>query len=180
MDKKRYVILDRDGTIIVEKDYLSDPDQVELIPQAIPAIGLIRELGLGVIVVTNQSGVNRGYFTVDRLSQIHNRMQDLLREEDQIIDRIYYCPHRPDENCECRKPATGLVTRAARELGFKPAESYVVGDNVCDIELGKNISAVTILVETGYGKRVKAERQVKPDYEVSHVGEAAKLIQKVM
>jgi D-glycero-D-manno-heptose 1,7-bisphosphate phosphatase len=149
---RRFVLLDRDGTIIVERHYLSDPEQVVLLPGAAEGIAALNSLGLGVVVATNQSGVGRGYFDAQALQHVHARMLQLLAASGATIEAIYVCPHRPDENCPCRKPRPGLALRAAAEWGFEPQRCWVVGDKPCDIELGQRLGAETFLVRTGYGE----------------------------
>jgi D-glycero-D-manno-heptose 1,7-bisphosphate phosphatase len=149
----QYVILDRDGTIIEERHYLSDPDEVRLLPNASAGLRRMRAAGWGLLVVTNQSAVGRGKFTEARLAEIHARMEALLLAEGVQLDGIYYCPHTPEDRCLCRKPATGLVERAAGGLGFNPAACVVIGDKRCDMDLGHRVGAKTILVRTGYGAR---------------------------
>jgi D-glycero-D-manno-heptose 1,7-bisphosphate phosphatase len=176
---QRYVILDRDGTIIVERNYLSDSDQVELLPGVGAGLARLRAAGFGLVVVTNQSGIGRGYFDLDQLARIHGRMQNLLAAEGAKIDGIYFCPHRPDENCICRKPATELIRRASSELNFNPTESFVIGDNVCDIQLGQRIGATTILVRSGYGAKIEEQIEVLPDYVSDDVASASLIITKL-
>jgi len=140
------------------------------------ALAQLQSSGLGLVVVTNQSGIGRGYFDLNQLTKIHDRLRDLLAAEGVRLDGIYFCPHQPDENCNCRKPATGMIERAAKELDFDPADSFVVGDNVCDIELGQRAGATTILVRTGYGEEVAARRQARPNFVVDDITEASSLI----
>ncbi len=155
---RRYVLLDRDGTVIVERNYLSDPSQVELIPGAAEGLRSLSRMGLGLLIVTNQSGIGRGYFDDARLAEIHGRMCGMLADEGVVLDGIYVCPHTPEEGCDCRKPRTGLISQAAARHGFEPAEAFVIGDKACDIELGQRIGACTLLVRTGYGAQYeKAE-----------------------
>jgi D-glycero-D-manno-heptose 1,7-bisphosphate phosphatase len=151
MTARRFVVLDRDGTLIVERNYLSDPNDVELLSGVGIGLRRMRDLGLGLVIVTNQSGVGRGYFNMARLDQIHKRLTDLLRQEDVVLDGIYCCPHVPEDHCLCRKPQPGLLLRAATEHGFDPRRCVVVGDKPCDIDLGRGVGAFTILVKTGYG-----------------------------
>lgn len=176
MKSKPFVLLDRDGTIIVERHYLSDPAQVELIPGAAQGLWEMQKMGLGLVAITNQSGIGRGYFSLARLTEIHQRMCQLLAVEGVDLDRIYYCPHRPEDNCLCRKPLTGMVQLAAKELGFDPQHSFVIGDKPCDIELGQRVGATTFLVRTGYGAAIAAEGIVTPDYIVNDLEEAANKI----
>ena len=180
MNPRRFVLLDRDGTVIVERHYLSDPAGVELLPGAARGLRRMQELGLGLVVITNQSAIGRGYFDEARLDQIHLRMFELLHQEQVSLDGIYYCPHRPEEHCQCRKPASALPNRAARELGFNSAESLVIGDKECDIELGQRLGATTVLVLTGYGRETEAKKQVQPDFVVADLEEAASRIERLL
>jgi D-glycero-D-manno-heptose 1,7-bisphosphate phosphatase len=160
---KRYVILDRDGTIIEERHYLSDPDEVRLLPNATAGLRRMRDAGWGLLVVTNQSAVGRGMFTEARLAEIHARMEELLLAEGVRLDGIYYCPHMPEHLCRCRKPEPGLIAQAAGQLGFNPVDSVVIGDKRCDIDLGRRIGARTVLVRTGYGVQEEATGTVGAD-----------------
>ncbi len=176
MTRRPFVVLDRDGTLIVHRPYLSHPDQVELIPGAAAALHLLRARGHGLVLVTNQSGVGRGYLDQAQLARIHARVCSLLAIGGAHLDGIYFCPHTPDDGCLCRKPQPGLLQRAAAELGFAPAESIVVGDNACDIELGQRVGATTILVRTGYGAQVAAQGLVQPDHVAADIRQAVGLI----
>ncbi|HEX9124038.1 MAG TPA: HAD family hydrolase [Actinomycetota bacterium] len=149
---RRFVLLDRDGTINQDVEYVMEPSQLELIPGAAGAVRSMRDLGLGIVIVTNQSPVGRGWITPGQLDEIHARLLDLLAEHGGSVDGIYACPHAPDDRCDCRKPATGLVLRAAAEHGFDPRASFVVGDHEGDMRLGRAIGATTILVLTGHGR----------------------------
>jgi D-glycero-D-manno-heptose 1,7-bisphosphate phosphatase len=173
---QRYVLLDRDGTINVERHYLSDPDHFELLPGALEGLKRLYSAGLGLVVVSNQSAVGRGYLDQGRLDAIHQKMTELLRTEGIILSGIYVCPHQPDDHCECRKPEVGLGHRAAGEMGFDPKQSFVIGDKETDIAFGRRLGAKTILVLTGYGKEVEKRRQHGADYVVDDLREAASLI----
>lgn len=173
------VLIDRDGTINVERHYLSDPDQIELFPNTVPGLKLLNELGFSLAVVTNQSAVGRGYFDIAQLDKIHHRLNRLLTDEGVSVDAVYYCPHIPEDGCRCRKPETGMALDASKDLGIGLTNSFVIGDNVCDINLGKNIGAVSILVKTGYGNRVLDEKTAEPDYIVEDLLEAAELIKRL-
>jgi D-glycero-D-manno-heptose 1,7-bisphosphate phosphatase len=180
MRGRRFVVLDRDGTLIVERHYLSDPEQVELLSGAAAGLRRLRKLGLGLVLVTNQSAIGRGFFDGSRLDLIHRRLLDLLEAERVRLDGIYFCPHTPDHGCACRKPEPGMIETAAGELHFDPRLSFVIGDNECDVELGRRVSATTILVRTGYGTKVAAEGKVHPDYVVDDLAEAAQLIERIV
>lgn len=149
---RRYVLLDRDGTINEEIGYVLSPAELRLIPGAAEAIRDLRALGLGVVVVTNQSPVGRGWITEADLAAIHAHLRELLRASGADVDAIEHCPHRPEEDCSCRKPQTGMVDRAVADLGFDPSEAFVVGDHAGDMALGRAIGARTILVRTGHGE----------------------------
>lgn len=158
------VFLDRDGTLNVEIDFLRTPEELELIPGAARAVRKLNELGLPTCVISNQSGVARGYLTEAGLIPIHARLQEELAREGAHIDRIYYCPHHPSEGvapyniaCDCRKPEPGMLLRGARELNIDPAASFVVGDRLGDIQAGRTVGATTILVLTGYGMQGREE-----------------------
>ncbi|HEY1232923.1 MAG TPA: HAD-IIIA family hydrolase [Candidatus Binatia bacterium] len=174
----KFVILDRDGTLIEERSYLSDPAQVALIPGAAAALHKLRQSGYGLVVITNQSGVGRGFFDERRLEEIHRRMQELLAAEGVALDGIYVCPHTPDDGCDCRKPATGLVDRAGCELGFDPHATIVIGDKASDIEMGRLLGAPTFLVRTGYGSEVEADGSAA-DYVVDDLLAAARTIERL-
>lgn len=177
MAARRFVVLDRDGTVIVERHYLADPGEVALIPGVALALRRLQEQGIGLVVLTNQSGVGRGLFTAQRVEAIHQRLRTLLAVEGVQLDGIFYCPHTPDDGCACRKPATGLLERAARQLGFAPQESVVIGDKVCDIELGRRVGATTVLVRTGYGAEHEAACSTLADHLVDDVGAAVPIIE---
>ena len=174
--QRRFVVLDRDGTINFERDYLSSPDQVELLPHACEGLRAMRALGLGLVVVTNQSAVGRGYFDLARLEEIHARLRELLAREGVELDGIFVCPHTPSDGCECRKPLPGLLQRAAAELGFSPRECFVIGDKPCDIDLGKAVGATTVLVRTGYGAEHETAGTAAADFVADDLRAAAQWI----
>jgi D-glycero-D-manno-heptose 1,7-bisphosphate phosphatase len=152
------VFLDRDGTLIEEVGYIERPDQVSLFPWSIEAVRMLNRAGMKVIVVTNQSGVARGYFTEAAVQRVHDRISDLLAAGGAAIDAYYYCPHHPDGTiagyasaCDCRKPARGLVDKAVEALGVDPHRSVTVGDRWLDVALARTIGARGVLVRTGYG-----------------------------
>jgi D-glycero-D-manno-heptose 1,7-bisphosphate phosphatase len=148
----RFAVLDRDGTINVERDHLTDPAEVELIPGSAAAIRRLRDqLGFGVVVVTNQAHVGRGLLPVEGLTAIHARLSELLAAEGARVDAILHCPHTPQDGCSCRKPKTGLVLEAAERFGFDPAATFVVGDHEADVAMGRSVGATTFLVLTGHG-----------------------------
>lgn len=178
--QKRFVLLDRDGTIIAERHYLSDPDEVELIPGAAEALKELQEVGLGLLVVTNQSAMARGFFGKAQLDLIHQRLSALLGAYGVHLDGIYVCPHAPEDDCSCRKPRPGLVEQAIKDLNFDPKLCFVVGDKACDIELGRRVGATTFLVSTGYGAQVASEGSVAPDFVAEDLPEAVKTIRRML
>jgi D-glycero-D-manno-heptose 1,7-bisphosphate phosphatase len=173
---RRFVMLDRDGTLIHERHYLADPDGVELLPGVPEALSTFRELGLGLVVVTNQSGIGRGFFDAPRLDEIHARMNALLAARGVALDGIYVCPHLPADGCACRKPATALITRAAADLDFDPADGFVIGDTAIDMQLGKRVGAATILVLTGYGERDREQAGPAADHVASDLLAAVPIV----
>jgi len=146
------VFLDRDGTVSEEVGYLNHISRFRLLSGAAAAIRKLNQASLPVIVVTNQSGVGRGYFPEQLVRDVHDRMNAELAEAGARLDGVYYCPHASADECECRKPKTGMLERAARELGLDLMKSFVVGDRYGDIELAKCAGARSILVRTGYGE----------------------------
>jgi D-glycero-D-manno-heptose 1,7-bisphosphate phosphatase len=161
--RRRFVLLDRDGTLIIDRHYLADPAGVELLPGTGAALRRLSGLGLGLVIVTNQSGVARGKFSLETVGRVHERLAALLRAEGIELDGIYVCPHGPDEGCACRKPRPGLAYQAADELGFDPAQSFVIGDKPADVELGRAIDAFSILVRTGHGSDGEAQLTAPAD-----------------
>ena len=145
------MFLDRDGTIAEEMGYLNHAERFRMFPCAGPAIRRLNEAGLAVIVVTNQAGVARGYFPESLVQDVNERMQRELRAEGARVDGVYYCPHSSRDGCNCRKPKTGMVERAARELYLDVPCSYVVGDRYSDMELAFLAGCKSIFVRTGYG-----------------------------
>ena len=180
MPSRRFVVLDRDGTIVVERHYLSHPDQLELLPEVGRGLRQLQEMGLGLVLVTNQSAVGRGFIDAARLNEIHQRFRELLARDGVTLEGIYYCPHRPEDRCGCRKPQTGLVDRASREHGFEPRDSFVIGDKMCDLELGHRMGATTLLVRTGYGTQVAQTEQLARDYVVDDLLDAARVIRGLL
>jgi D-glycero-D-manno-heptose 1,7-bisphosphate phosphatase len=180
MRPRRFVLLDRDGTLMVEKHYLSDPEGVELIPGAAAALRRLAQRGLGLAVITNQSGVGRGYFDLVRLAEIHRRLEQLLAREGVRLDGIFFCPHHPDAGCACRKPRTELVERASRLLDFDPSRAFVVGDLPSDVALARALDATSVLVRTGHGARTEADGEAAPDHTVADLPAAAALIEHLL
>jgi len=177
MIENRYIIIDRDGTIIIDKNYLSDPDQIEFETRAIAGLRLMRSFGFRLLIVTNQSGVGRGYFSLEQMNETNSKLIGMLEQNGIKIEGIFSCPHSPDKNCDCRKPNIGLITEAKEKFGFKPGNCIVIGDKAADIKLGKNICAGTILVRTGYGQKTESLDNTTPDVIADNLEAAAYEIQ---
>lgn len=147
----RAVFLDRDGTIIEYVPYLSDPELVRLIPGAGQSLKTLANSGFRLVVITNQSGIQRGLYSESDYEAVNARLAELLREFGVVLDLFVFCPHLPDDRCDCRKPEPGLGFLTAAELGLSLSSSFMIGDNRSDIKFGRAIGATTILVETGLG-----------------------------
>lgn len=170
------VFLDRDGTLIEEKNYLSDPDGVELLPNSAEGLQKMMLLGLKLVVVSNQSGIGRGYFTYKEADAVNARMAELFAMHGVEFDQILYCPHAPEENCRCRKPKIALLEKAALELDIALNRSFVIGDKPCDLSLALNCKATPIAVETGY----PFESLPEGAYKVPDLLHAANLIEQLL
>lgn len=148
----RAVFLDRDGTIAEDVNYCSRAEDFQILPAVPDAIRILNETGFKTVLISNQSGLARGYFTEEILTQIHGKMERELAGYGAKIDAIYYCPHHPDDNCGCRKPKTGMIEQAAIDLDIDLKASYMIGDVQKDIDVGRAMGCRTILVTTGPGK----------------------------
>jgi D-glycero-D-manno-heptose 1,7-bisphosphate phosphatase len=177
---RRFAILDRDGTINEEVGHVLHPAEMRLIPGSAEAIRRLRDVGLGVVVITNQSSIGRGLLTEQRLGDIHDRLRALLADADASIDDIEFCPHTPDDRCSCRKPAVAMVERAARTFGFDPSEAFVVGDHAADMRLGRAVGATTILVLTGHGSKERAAAEPFADHVAPDLLGAAGVIESIL
>ena len=171
-----FVALDRDGTVIEERPYLSDPAQVRLLPNAAAGMRALRDAGLELALVTNQSGVGRGFFGLDTVSRVNERLLALLARERVTVDAIFVCPHRPEERCACRKPGTEMLEQAARTFGTASAQAFVIGDKLCDIEMGRRAGATTLLVRSGWGQETVAQPQARPHNVAADLLDASQMI----
>jgi histidinol-phosphate phosphatase family protein len=151
------VFLDRDGTLIVERGYLSDPDGVELLPGVAAALRQLHAAGVAIVVVSNQAGVGRGLFPVERAWATMARLRRLLRAEGVELDAVRFCPHRPDEGCRCRKPGTGMLEDASEALHLSPVGSVMAGDRWLDAAAGRAAGGMGVLLRTGYGREEEAK-----------------------
>jgi len=186
------VFLDRDGTINEEVGYLDQIEKLKIFPNAYGAIRLINDSGMKAVVVSNQAGVARGFFTEEFVVSINDLMQSDLNKQGAKIDKFYYCPHHPEEgkgiylrNCDCRKPAPGMLLQAAAELNIDLARSYLIGDRFLDVETARKAGAKGILVKTGYGESLlqddgpdTATPDNKPDFIAADILDAVHWILK--
>ena len=177
----RAIFLDRDGTVNTEVDYLSSVKDLRLIRNTAKAIRFLNQNKIKVIIVTNQSGISRGLFSIDDLENVHNELKRRLHRKGAYIDAIYYCPHHPDDGCLCRKPKDRMFKLAAKDFDLKLNKCYIIGDKLTDIKAAHNISAKGILVRTGYGKSEQnklKEADVMPEHIAEDLYEAVKWIIK--
>ncbi|SRR5665213_1572283 len=185
--KRPAVFFDRDGTLITDVGYLNNSSQIKLFAQTAGALKNLRNAGFYLFVVTNQSGVARGYFSETRVKKVHQMLQRMLKAQGAKIDAFFYCPHYPQgkvksfsKKCDCRKPSTGMVKQALKRYSIDLKKSYVVGDKLDDVLLAQNAKvAAGLLVRTGNGR--KSEREFKKlklekSTVVSNLTQAAKWI----
>jgi D-glycero-D-manno-heptose 1,7-bisphosphate phosphatase len=187
MKKRPAVFLDRDGTLMVNIDYIHQPEKVKLFAKTIDSLKKLRKAGFYLIVVTNQSGAARGYFKISDIHAVNRHLQSRLKAQGAYLDAFFYCPHHVKgvvkslaKECDCRKPRTGMVKQALKKFPIDLAKSYVVGDNLGDVELAKNAKmAAGILVRTGHGRKAQHELKrlkMKNKHVVTGIAQAAKWI----
>ncbi|MBK6687241.1 MAG: HAD family hydrolase [Deltaproteobacteria bacterium] len=134
----RVVFLDRDGTMIHDPGYLGDPAAVQLLPGVVPGLSRFTAAGFGLVVISNQSGVGRGLISIDQLEAVHRRLEEVLLAEGLVLSGAWYCTHRPEAGCDCRKPRPGLLLRAARCLGLSLGDCWMIGDRPSDADAGRS------------------------------------------
>ena len=161
MDKKKpYVFIDRDDTLKYDVPYLNVPEKVRLTPGAGRTLARLRAKGFGIIVISNQSGIGRGKITLEQLEAVNARMKELLAQDGGVLDDIFFCPHTPDDNCDCRKPRTGMLEQACAKYEVDLQRSAMVGDSQADIDMGKAFHLKTVQIRlAGLNKP-----DVKADY----------------
>jgi D,D-heptose 1,7-bisphosphate phosphatase len=176
-EQSRAVFLDRDGTVIVEKDYLADPALIQFVDGAFDALRLLRDNGYKLVIVTNQSGIARGLYRLEDYRAVEARMEEVLAEKGIVLDGVFFCPHHPDYTgpCECRKPGIGMYRDAERNLGINLANSVYVGDRLKDVLPALELGGRAILVRTGYGA-VEAARAPARVEVAANLPEAADMI----
>lgn len=154
---EKLVILDRDGTINIDSDqYIKNTDEWVPLPRALNAIARLTQAGYQVVVVTNQSGIGRGYFDMNMLNAMHEKMRRLLQAEGGRVDAIFYCPHAPEDGCACRKPKAGLFDEVSQRFKMNLAGVPAVGDSLRDLQAAEQAGALPILVRTGKGEKTEA------------------------
>lgn len=168
------VFFDRDGTLNHDSSYLKSPDELVLFPDVVSAVKQCNDAGMRVIVVTNQSGLARGYFSQEDLDAIHQKFRDLLREGGAWIDDIFVCPHHPDDGCRCRKPNPGMIEQAQVRYPIDVAKSYVVGDKAIDVGLAAKMQIKGLLVATGPSYAEELQKIQTDQLPVAYVGESLK------
>lgn len=162
---RRAVFTDRDGTLNPDLHYLSDPERIEILPGVIQGIARLREHGYLVLCVTNQSGIGRGFFTPARLEEIHWRIAARLEAAGAPLDGFYYCPHRPEDRCACRKPGVALFLQAAQQHGLDLASCAIIGDRVLDMEVGRTLGMVSAFVpERGLESNAREELRLRGSF----------------
>jgi histidinol-phosphate phosphatase family protein len=180
--RSKVAFIDRDGTIIEDKVFLGNPDEIEFFPGAIEAVKILRKSRYKIVVISNQSGIGRRILTKEMVKEVNDCLLQRLKEKDAPVDALYFCPHHPDDNCDCRKPKTGMIKKAVTELKLDLKNAVVIGDHLCDIELGKNIGAKTVLVLTGHGKKELDQLKntgVKPDFIAKDLLDAANWVKNL-
>src|SRR6266699_4763586 len=174
---RRAVFLDRDGTIIEEKEYLRDPDQVAIFPGAKEALKRLQDAGFKLFIVTNQSGVGRGYFTMADVNRVNERLVELLAHDGVRFEKIYIAPEAPEQPSRGRKPSPQFLFDARDEFQIDLSQSYMIGDKLIDLECGWNAGVKkSILVRTGYGAKLTASHLIARAVVVNDLGEAADYI----
>jgi D-glycero-D-manno-heptose 1,7-bisphosphate phosphatase len=171
--RDKVVVLDRDGTVVIDRGYLADPAGLEFEPGAADALRLLHVRGFRLVVITNQSGVGRGFFSLDRVIAMNERLTAMVDEAGAKLSAIYFCPHTPDAGCDCRKPALGLMNRAVAELKFDPKYAIVVGDKDSDMEFGRRAGARTVLLARNLPAAIA---RPEPDIVAPNLLEAARTI----
>jgi len=172
----RAVFLDRDGTIMEDTNYVGDVNRVILIPSALPALQKLQAAGFPLFIVTNQSGVGRGYFTRAAVDEIHAHLDEQFARVGVKFTRYFVCPHHPEDKCACRKPQPKFFFDAAQEYGVDLARSFMIGDRASDVQAGVNAGARSVLVLTGAGRETVENNDCHPAYVAADVLAAAEWI----
>jgi D,D-heptose 1,7-bisphosphate phosphatase len=150
--KKKAIFLDRDGTINVEKNYLYKISELEFEEGCLEGLKILKEMGYLLIVITNQSGIGRGYYTIEQMQELNEYMNKILKKNNSEIEKFYFCPHVIEDNCSCRKPSPELLYKARRDFNIDLTKSYMLGDKLSDVECGQNAGVRSFLLQTGHSK----------------------------
>lgn len=169
------IFLDRDGTLNRDDGYVHEVEDFKLLPNVIKGLKLLKD-NFKLFIITNQSGIGRGYYTEENFLEFNNHLVDALKQDNIRIEKTFVCPHHPDEKCDCRKPTTKHIKEAEKEFNLNLKNSYVIGDHGFDIEMGKKTGCKKIFVLTGHGKKHLNELKTKPDFIAKDLLEAAKWI----
>jgi histidinol-phosphate phosphatase family protein len=183
---QRAVFLDRDGTLIPDRDCLRTAEELELLPGVADAVRELNHHGWRAVVITNQPVIAKGWCTEAGLQRIHNKLETLLGQEHAFLDRIYFCPHHPEAGfpgerpelkirCDCRKPGIGMIRRAAADLNIDLARSWFIGDTTTDVQTARNAGVRSILLRTGHGGK-DARHAVQPDHTFDSLPDAVNFI----
>jgi D-glycero-D-manno-heptose 1,7-bisphosphate phosphatase len=174
------IFMDRDGTLLEENGYMYHAGLYRPFPWIGQAVRRINDAGFKAVLITNQSGVERGYFTASTVNEVHHLLQADLAESHALLDAIYYCPHKPETGCGCRKPKPGMLLQAGRDLDIDLANSFMIGDRYLDVETGRAAAVRTILVRTGDGaaefERYRAASAIQPHFVADNLLDAVDAI----
>ncbi|KYK28097.1 hypothetical protein AYK20_01675 [Thermoplasmatales archaeon SG8-52-1] len=177
MDK--VVFLDRDGVISRDSpDHIKSWEEFHFLPKVKDALKMLNQNGFKIILITNQSVIARKMVTPEGLDYIHNMMKKEIKESGGRIEKIYFCPHHPDDGCNCRKPKPGMLLKAIKENNIDPEKSFMVGDRMMDVKAGKKVGCTSIIIPSELGKKEMIESSVKPDYVAKDLIDASKWIIK--
>ena len=168
------VFIDKDGVLVEDKGYVHKLEDFKLIPNAVEGLKLLKNYKL--FIITNQSGIGRGIYKVEDFINFNDHLIKELKKDGIKIEKTYYCPHKPEDNCECRKPKIRLLKAAEKDFGVDLKKSFVIGDMKSDFELGRNAGCRTVHVLTGHG--IKHKEEIKPDYIADDLLDAARWILK--
>lgn len=173
---KPIIVADRDGTLIYEKNYLKDPRKVKLLKGAVQGLKRLKTAGYRVVVLSNQAGVGRGIMTLSQAAAVQKRFRQLLKKSGAKIDGYYFCPHRPDAGCACRKPKLRLLKQAAKAFRMPWKGTISVGDRKTDVQVGQKAGGLGVLVLTGYGRRWAKDKSTRSDYKARNFNTAVSWI----
>lgn len=153
MKKRKAIFLDRDGTLNPDPGYINSPEQFEFHTGVPEGLKTLKEAGFHLVLITNQSGIGRGLVQVENLAAIHEKMQNLLKIHNVQLDKIYFCPHKPDDDCTCRKPSPEMILRAIKEADLNARDSFMIGDKLSDVEAGLNAGVTSILISPSLDRK---------------------------